>query len=126
MSQFIVLTIFTPLGILVTILRFVATHRASRKPSIEDWLAVVATVFFITTNLGGLMGKFAFVFVLSDRSYANAFREPRVAISILNGREIAEEIRESPSDYKHMRQVCSTSNIPPLFFSRTKKRFMLK
>lgn len=81
MSQFIVLTIFTPLGILVTILRFVATHRASRKPSIEDWLAVVATVFFITTNLGGLM-----------------------AISILNGREIAEEIRESPSDYKHMRQ----------------------
>ncbi|KAK2603435.1 hypothetical protein QQS21_004386 [Conoideocrella luteorostrata] len=38
-SQFIVLLIFTPLGILVTALRFVATSRSKRKVDIEDWLA---------------------------------------------------------------------------------------
>ncbi|RYP69622.1 hypothetical protein DL769_005242 [Monosporascus sp. CRB-8-3] len=81
MSQFVVLIIFTPIGIVVTALRFVATRRSARKPGLEDWLAVAATLFFTLTDLGGLM-----------------------AISILNGREIAQEIAESPLDYKRMRQ----------------------
>ncbi|RYP25134.1 hypothetical protein DL765_000015 [Monosporascus sp. GIB2] len=66
----------------VTALRFVATRRSARKPGLEDWLAAAATLFFTLTDLAGLM-----------------------AISILNGREIAQEIAESPSDYKRMRQV---------------------
>ncbi|KAF4627058.1 hypothetical protein G7Y89_g11097 [Cudoniella acicularis] len=81
LAQFIVLIIFTPIGIAVTVLRFVATYRGARKPSLEDWLAVMATLFFILTNLAGLM-----------------------AISILNGRQIVEEIVESPSDFEHMRK----------------------
>ncbi|KAI0106405.1 hypothetical protein GGR51DRAFT_517598 [Nemania sp. FL0031] len=80
-SQFIVLIIFSPLGIAVTALRFIALRRAARKPGLEDWLAVAATLFFIFTNLAGL-----------------------IAISILNGREIPETVVESPLDYKHIRQ----------------------
>ena len=57
LSQFIVLIIFTPLGIAVTVLRFVATRRVARKIGHEDWLAAAATLFFILCNLGGLMGK---------------------------------------------------------------------
>ncbi|KAI0602448.1 hypothetical protein F4775DRAFT_588686 [Biscogniauxia sp. FL1348] len=81
MSQFVVLVLLTPLGILVTLLRFVAIQRASRRPGLEDWLSAAATVFFITTNLWALK-----------------------ALSILNGRQIAEEIRESPEVYKHVHQ----------------------
>lgn len=56
-SQFITLIIFTPLGIVVTALRFVAVRRVARKVGSEDWLALIATIFFILTNLAGLMGK---------------------------------------------------------------------
>ncbi|EXU96266.1 hypothetical protein X797_010651 [Metarhizium robertsii] len=59
MAQFIVLLIFTPIGILVTVLRFIAARRSQRNTDIEDWLAVLATVFFAMCNLSGLMGKSA-------------------------------------------------------------------
>lgn len=36
MAQFVVLIIFTPLGILVTTLRFVAASRSKRNIAIED------------------------------------------------------------------------------------------
>jgi hypothetical protein len=57
LSQLIVLVIFTPIGIAVTALRFVATHRGARKPSLEDWMAVIATLFFMLTNFSALMGE---------------------------------------------------------------------
>lgn len=56
-AQFIVLIIFTPLGIAVTVLRFVATRYGARRPGLEDWMAALATVFFILVNLAGLMGE---------------------------------------------------------------------
>jgi hypothetical protein len=56
-AQFVTLIIFTPLGIAVTALRFVGVRRVTRKVGVEDWLAVIATIFFILTNLAGLMGK---------------------------------------------------------------------
>ncbi|KAI0894505.1 hypothetical protein F4806DRAFT_471582 [Annulohypoxylon nitens] len=80
-AEFIVLLTFTPIGIVVTALRFVATHRAARKPSLEDWLAVVATVIFVLVAIASCM-----------------------AITTLNGRSIAQEIPESPSDYSRMRK----------------------
>lgn len=57
LAQFVTLIVFTPLGIAVTALRFVAVRRVTRKVGVEDWLAVIATIFFILTNLTGLMGK---------------------------------------------------------------------
>nr|A0A2L0P0K0.1 RecName: Full=Wortmanamides biosynthesis cluster protein C [Talaromyces wortmannii]AUY61971.1 TwnC [Talaromyces wortmannii]QBC19711.1 TwmC [Talaromyces wortmannii] len=89
LSQFVTLLIFTPLGIVVTALRFVAVRRVTRKVGFEDWLAVIATIFFILTNLAGLM-----------------------AISILNGRQLTQEVIESPSDYSRMRKW----DIAGLFF----------
>ncbi|KAI1661696.1 hypothetical protein F4813DRAFT_345443 [Daldinia decipiens] len=80
-AQLIVLTIFTPIGIGLTVLRFVAAYRGMRKPGLEDWMAVLAALFFMLTNLGAL-----------------------IAISILNGRQIAEEVAQSPLDYEHMRK----------------------
>lgn len=56
LAQFATLLVFTPLGIVVTALRFVAVRRVTRKAGVEDWLAVIATIFFILTNLSGLMG----------------------------------------------------------------------
>jgi threonine/homoserine/homoserine lactone efflux protein len=56
-SQFIVLLVFTPMGIVVTALRFVAGSRAVRKPGFEDWMAVVATIFFIMVNVTAFVGK---------------------------------------------------------------------
>lgn len=56
-AQFIVLVIFSPLGIAVTALRFVATRHGSRKPGLEDWMAAAATLFFVLVNLAGLMGE---------------------------------------------------------------------
>ncbi|KAI1372085.1 hypothetical protein F4677DRAFT_449744 [Hypoxylon crocopeplum] len=81
LSQFIVLLIFTPLGIAVTVLRFVATYRGARKPSLEDWLAVAATIFFILTNLAALM-----------------------AITLLNGREITTEVFQNPPNAQRVRK----------------------
>ncbi|QKX61039.1 uncharacterized protein TRUGW13939_08185 [Talaromyces rugulosus] len=80
-AQFVTLIIFTPLGIAVTALRFVGVRRVTRKVGVEDWLAVIATIFFVLTNLAGLM-----------------------AISILNGRQITQEVIETPSDYARMRK----------------------
>lgn len=57
LAQFIVLIVFTPIGFMVASLRLVATHRGARKPGLEDWLAIVATIFFMLVNLAGLMGK---------------------------------------------------------------------
>ncbi|KAI9695819.1 MAG: hypothetical protein M1820_008413 [Bogoriella megaspora] len=80
-AQFLTLIIFTPLGVAVVLLRFVAVHRSARKPSLEDWLALTATIFFVLNNLGAL-----------------------VATSNLNGRTIQEEVAESISDYVRMRK----------------------
>lgn len=57
LAQFIVLMIFTPIGIAVMVLRFIATRRSARKLGLEDWMAALATLFFVLTNLGGLVGK---------------------------------------------------------------------
>lgn len=46
-ATFIVAIVGTALSILATVLRFIATKRAARKPSWEDWFAVLATFFFI-------------------------------------------------------------------------------
>ncbi|KAI9164101.1 Endo-1,4-beta-xylanase B [Paramyrothecium foliicola] len=56
-AQFIVLIVFTPFGIAVTVLRFVATRRSGRRPGLEDWLAAVAALFFVLCNFGALMCK---------------------------------------------------------------------
>ncbi|KAH9984254.1 hypothetical protein F4779DRAFT_330912 [Xylariaceae sp. FL0662B] len=81
MAQFIVLIILTPIGIAVTGLRFVACRHGARKAGLEDWLAVLACLFASLVNFDALM-----------------------AISILNGRTIVQEVVESPSDYEHMRK----------------------
>ncbi|KAJ5273999.1 hypothetical protein N7478_009124 [Penicillium angulare] len=87
-AQFVTLIILTPLGIVVTALRFVAVRRVERKVGAEDWLAIIATLFTILTNLSALM-----------------------AIGILNGRQINEEIAESKSDYVRMRKVRLNSKL---------------
>lgn len=46
-TAFIVAVVGVSLAILATILRFVATRLARRKPSWEDWCAVLATFFYI-------------------------------------------------------------------------------
>ncbi|KAL1858094.1 hypothetical protein Daus18300_010095 [Diaporthe australafricana] len=46
-ATFIVAILGTALSILATVLRFIATKRAARKLSWEDWFAVLATLFFI-------------------------------------------------------------------------------
>lgn len=56
-SQFIVLLVFTPLGIIVTGLRFIIAPGSGRKIGLEDWSAVVATIFSTLANLGALMGE---------------------------------------------------------------------
>lgn len=67
-AQFAGLIVSTVLGILLTVLRFVAIRRGSRKPSAEDWLAVVATFFSIGTNLSGLMGGWTSISDLLDKT----------------------------------------------------------
>jgi threonine/homoserine/homoserine lactone efflux protein len=64
LTAFILLIVFTPLGIFVTGLRFIATRRGARKLSYEDWLAVVATLFFIGLNVAGVIGKYKFIYDL--------------------------------------------------------------
>lgn len=56
LAEFVVLILFTPLGIAVTVLRFVATYHSQRKPGLEDWMAILATLFFCLTNIGGVSG----------------------------------------------------------------------
>ncbi|XXH02010.1 hypothetical protein Hte_008375 [Hypoxylon texense] len=46
-SLFVVLAVFTPIAILATILRFVASRIAGKKINREDWLALGALVFFL-------------------------------------------------------------------------------
>ncbi|KAI0440352.1 hypothetical protein F4803DRAFT_527750 [Xylaria telfairii] len=89
LTQFIILLIFTPLGTAVTAVRLVAIRRTSRKPGFEDWMAVLATLFFALTNLTSL-----------------------IAISYLNGRTIEEEVRDTPWDYASMRK----SDFASLYF----------
>lgn len=57
LATFIVLIVFTPLGIILTGLRFFAARRGARELSYEDWLAVVATLFSIGQNIAGVVGK---------------------------------------------------------------------
>lgn len=56
-AEFIVMIIFTPLGVAVTALRFVATRRGARKLGFDDWMAGTATLFFVLFNIAALMGK---------------------------------------------------------------------
>lgn len=56
-AGFIVILVFTPLGIVVTVLRFVATSHSPCNLGLEDWMAILATLFFLLTNLGGLSGS---------------------------------------------------------------------
>ncbi|KAK8075877.1 hypothetical protein PG997_010540 [Apiospora hydei] len=81
LAEFITILVLTPLGIAVTVLRFVVTKRSSRDPGLEDWMALSATLFISLTNLGSSS-----------------------AIGILNGRSIDIEIAETPGDYEHMRK----------------------
>jgi cytochrome bd-type quinol oxidase subunit 2 len=55
-AQFIVLIIFSPLGVILTMLRVMATRRSSRKVAFEDWMALVAAFFTVMTNVAGLAG----------------------------------------------------------------------
>ncbi|GAP85076.1 putative benzoate 4-monooxygenase cytochrome [Rosellinia necatrix] len=80
-TQFIVLLVFSPLSILVVAWRFVATYQSTRKPGLEDWMAVVAVIFSVLTNVGGI-----------------------TATSYLNGRSLEQEIAENPSDYRQTRR----------------------
>ncbi|KAJ2974666.1 hypothetical protein NQ176_g5939 [Zarea fungicola] len=81
LAQLIVLLIFSPLTILCLVLRFVATRRTKRKLGFEDWMAVLATIFAILNNLFALL-----------------------AIGVLNGRQIIDEVKQSPQDYTAMRK----------------------
>lgn len=56
-TQFIVLLIFSPLSIIVVVWRFVATYQSTRKPGLEDWMAAVAVIFSVLTNVGGITGE---------------------------------------------------------------------
>jgi hypothetical protein len=56
-AQFIVILTLTPLGVAVTVWRFVATYQRARKPGLEDWMAAVAVFLSILVNLGSLVGK---------------------------------------------------------------------
>jgi hypothetical protein len=56
-AQFVTLIKLTPLGIVVTALRFVAVRHVERKVGAEDWLAIIATLVTILTYLSALMGK---------------------------------------------------------------------
>lgn len=44
---FIIAVVGVTLAIMATVLRFVAIHKARRKPSWEDWCSVLATFFFV-------------------------------------------------------------------------------
>lgn len=60
MAQFVVLVIFTPLSVLVTALRFVASRKGKRKLGMEDWFCVLATIFTVMCNVCALMGLCTF------------------------------------------------------------------
>lgn len=108
-AQFIVLVIFSPLGVAVTVLRFVATRRSSRKVAFEDWMALVAAFFSVMTNVAGLVGMFILTSIIHHLTFSVFFpfshRGVTLATSTLNGRDIATEVAESPNDYKDMRKV---------------------
>jgi drug/metabolite transporter (DMT)-like permease len=46
-AAWVVCIIFTPICILATVLRFVATKRAGRAFGWEDWFALLGLVFFL-------------------------------------------------------------------------------
>ncbi|KAJ8064944.1 hypothetical protein OCU04_007248 [Sclerotinia nivalis] len=46
-TAFIIAVIGVALALLATVLRFVATKRAARKPNWEEWFAVLATFFYV-------------------------------------------------------------------------------
>jgi len=55
---FIIAVVGVTLAIAATVLRFIAIHKARRKPSWEDWCSVLATVFFILYVIPLLYRKF--------------------------------------------------------------------
>lgn len=57
-TAFVVAVVGVALAILATVLRFVATRRAARRPSWEDWFAVLATLFFMAYVAPLLYGEF--------------------------------------------------------------------
>ncbi|KAI0025982.1 hypothetical protein F4780DRAFT_1668 [Xylariomycetidae sp. FL0641] len=59
-GEFILLIVLMPLGIAITALRFIAMSRIERKPGLEDWMAVIATAFFVLSTIASLM-TFGFV-----------------------------------------------------------------
>jgi hypothetical protein len=81
LGQFALNIPLTLLGFVIAALRFVATHRAGRRPGLEDWMAALAALFCGMTTMSGVG-----------------------AIIILNGRSIEVEIAESPADYRRMRE----------------------
>lgn len=102
LAQLIVLLIFSPLTILCLVLRFVATRRTKRKLGFEDWMAVLATIFAILNNLFALLGLFLYVV----RFFLGLFSLTCwPAIGVLNGRQIIDEVKQSPQDYTAMRKV---------------------
>ncbi|KAM3074220.1 hypothetical protein ACMFMF_006241 [Clarireedia jacksonii] len=102
LATFIGLIAFTPLGIFVTGLRFIATRRGARKLSYEDWLAVVATLFFISQNVAGIIGKFKLIY---DLLLGLLILFWVIGVRITNGREVIDELFQSPSDFAHMRKA---------------------
>lgn len=104
LAEFIVLIVFSPIGISVTALRFVATRRGARSPGLEDWLAAVAAFFFLMVNFANLMGK-STTSTYNQLNMANIWW---IAITTLNGRDVSVAVAKSPSDYKMIRMVCGS------------------
>ena len=104
LAQFIILTVLIPFAIAVLALRFVATYRGARKPSLEDWMAVAATVFFLAHNIETMAGMACYYHHIQSAWMTDSMF---AAIIILNGRKLEEHIADSPARYKLVRQVCA-------------------
>ncbi|KUI62479.1 hypothetical protein VP1G_09594 [Cytospora mali] len=68
-------------AILATILRFVATKRAARKPSWEDWCAVLTTFFFTIYVVPFLYNEFLFLTVMNGRAVTELTAEDIVKVT---------------------------------------------
>jgi hypothetical protein len=50
-AYFVLIIILIPIGVLATVLRFVATQKARRRPGLEDWLALAALISFLANTI---------------------------------------------------------------------------
>ncbi|KAI1392108.1 uncharacterized protein F4822DRAFT_389641 [Hypoxylon trugodes] len=81
-AAFVICVVTTPVCILATYLRFVATKRAHRKIGIEDWFSLVALIFFVPYTL-------IFIYLLTR----------------LNGKSLQELAKLPPEEGMHILKV---------------------